>query len=358
MLLFLINTAVIAVCFYVMTKVVDSLFIQSLDNIAQSLKLSPNVAGATLLAIGTSAPELSTTMFALFLANANPATGLGTVVGSAIFQILVVIGFASVVKTTYLNWKPVLRDGFFYLISVLQLILVVQDGVIVLTEGLSLLAVYLLYLVILIVWSSWVDEDNPDPIPTVEKTISKQHHWTRNALTLITGPIDAVVSLVPKPANNPSWTLPVFVLSLVTIAGASYFLVLAAESMALILGISPAIIALTVLAGGSSIPELISSRIIAKEGRGDMAISNAVGSNIFDILVSLGLPVTLFIVIKQKPAIVDAANITSSLFLLVATLVAVLSLLVSQKFKLSKQFGYLLIGGYVLYVIAAYAGFI
>lgn len=355
---------IIFLSFYVMTKVVDEYFLKALDNIADSLKMSPSVAGATLLAVGTSAPELSTTMFALFTTSTDEAKaiGLGTVVGSALFQILVVIGFASLVRTTYLNWKPVMRDGMFYLVTIVMLYVVVQDELVTGFEGLLLLTTYVLYLVVLVIWSKFVDESNePDPIQIVEDDIDEHrrlHERVTERALLLMRPIDLTLGFIPNVDKRKRMTIPVFLLCIIIIAFASYWLVHAAEGVANVLGIAPAIIALTILAGGSSIPELISSYIISKQGRGDMAISNAIGSNTFDILVSYGLPTYLFILINEEPAMVDADSISSSLILLFSTLLVILIILAVRKFKIGKKFGWVLILAYCLYVIGMYTGII
>ena len=227
---------VMLAAFFVMSKVVDEYFIKSLDNISRWLKLTPSVAGATLMAVGTSAPELSTAMFALFLPDANPATGVGTIVGSAIFQVLVVIGFAALVKTSYLNWRPVIRDGVFYSLTILLLIVFTRDGKFVLLESSILLGTYVLYLVILFVWTRLVDEgDEPNPIevkktgqfkrPTTEKPLLERINDT------ITYPLAVIIDLLPDPEEDERWTIPVFLLSLAIIGFLSYWLVLAAESV-------------------------------------------------------------------------------------------------------------------------------
>jgi len=380
---------VILLAFYVMTEIVDRHFIKSLDNIAEWMNLPPSVAGATLLALGTSAPEISTALFALFLEGASPATGVGTIVGSAIFQILVVIGFAAVVKTSYLNWRPVMRDSIFYAFSVGLLIVFVSDNKFTLIEGITFVSSYFLYLFILYLWTKYVNEDGPmvsrtgfdlpngsariqfegaqhqfdtpRPIEAIEKDMEGE--TARNPFKILQKslgyPVEFIMNLIPDPEEKPKWTIPVFVLSLVIIAGASYFLVIAAESLATAVGIDKAIIALTILAGGSSIPEMISSAIVAKQGRGDMAIANAIGSNIFDILMSLGLPVLIYIIAKGEPLDgLGGANINSSIILLFTTLIVVVLLLFVQKFKASRPFGLFLIFLYILYVIAAYMGWI
>lgn len=366
--------AVLILCFYVLTKVVDEYFLKSLDNIAHALKLTPSVAGATLMAVGTSAPELSTAMFALFAKDIYPliglespqdsiaALGIGNVVGSAIFQILVVIGFTAIVKTSYLNWKPVIRDGVFYAITIVQLIIIIQDKAITAIESGSLLITYLIYIIILIWWSRNVKDeiDEPDPIEMIEKDIEERRKkkGEKTVLQAITSPIDFPLSFIPDAEKNKRATVPVFIISLVIIALASFLLVVAAEELAVQMGIPSVIIALTILAGGSSIPELVSSAIVSKQGRGDMAISNAVGSNIFDILISLGLPVFIYTLINGDLTKLGGENVSSSIWLLFVTLIAVLALLISQKFKIGKAFGFFLIGTYVIYVFAAYGGWL
>lgn len=361
-MIFIASIFALIVCFYILTKIVDEHFLKSLDNISESLKLTPSVAGATLMAMGTSAPELSTSLFALFLPNANPAIGVGTIVGSAIFQMLVVIGFVGIVKTSFLRWKPVIRDGLFYSVSIVQLIIILSDRVITVFEASTFLITYVVYLVILFWWSrkySAEEAFQPDPIEIVEDQLefaNIEKRFRRRIVYYVTFPIDFLLNLLPDCRENRKWTFPIFFISLTIIAAASYVLVIAAESLAGSLGIPSTIVALTILAGGSSIPELISSAIVAKEGRGDMAISNAIGSNVFDILISLGLPVFIYAIVKGDLQNVGGENISSSIWLLFVTLISVIVILISQKFKVGKVFGGILILIYILYVLAAYGG--
>jgi K+-dependent Na+/Ca+ exchanger-like protein len=359
----IISSLVILVTFYVMSEIIDKHFIKSLDNIASWLKMPESVAGATLLAFGTSAPEISTALFALFLAGASPALGVGTIVGSAIFQILVVIGFAAVVKTSFLNWKPVIRDSAFYALSILLLILFMADGQFTVTEATILVVGYLFYLFVLFLWTKLVVEEKNEPaLPDATKKEATDSNQALSHLKKLwrttMWPINFLFDLIPNTEKNKQWTLPVFLLSLAIIGYACYWLVLAGESLAVSLGIPTAIIALTILAGGSSIPEMISSAIVARQGRGDMAIANAVGSNIFDIQMSLGLPLLIYTATRGTLTDIGGANITSSVLLLFFTLIAVISLLASQRFKATRPFGILLIFLYLVYVIAAYAGWI
>ena len=358
----LISLIIIAITFYTLSEVVDKYFIKSLDNISRWLKLTPSVAGATLLAFGTSAPEISTALIALNRGGDSISTGVGTIVGSAIFQILVVIGFAAAVKTSYLDWRPVVRDGVFYAYSVGLLVLFVQDGKFDRLESVILVGSYFLYLILLFVWTKFVKENDIDfnefEIAEEDETKFEEKSIIGKIWFLLTWPINKILSIIPDATKKPGWTIPVFIISLAIIGAGSYFMVNAAETLAIAIGIPTAIVALTVLAGGTSIPEVISSAVVSKQGRGDMAIANAIGSNIFDILMSLGLPVLIYTFTVGDLTNIGGSNITSSILLLFITLLAVLLLLASQRFKASRPFGFFLIFLYVIYVFAAYGGWI
>jgi K+-dependent Na+/Ca+ exchanger-like protein len=354
----IVSAVILLICFYIISEIVDGPFIKSLDNISKWLKLPQSVAGATLLSMGTSAPEISTALIALFLEGANPGTGVGTIVGSAIFQILVVIGFAALVKTSYLDWRPVIRDSIFYAFSVFLLIVFVQDNRFTMSEALILVGSYVGYLVVLLFWTKYVKEEEVDVPVEEEKAIKETTNPLVKVWRTVTFPIKKIIDLIPDVEKNQKWTVPVFILSLIIIGYACYWLVVASEAFAETLGIPSVIIALTILAGGSSVPEMISSAVVSKQGRGDMAIANAIGSNIFDILISLGLPVLIFTSMQGDLENLGGANINSSIILLFFTLIMVISLLAAQKFKATRAFGAFLIFLYVLYVIAAYAGWI
>jgi len=134
------------------------------------------------------------------------------------------------------------------------------------------------------------------------------------------------------------------------IAVLSYVLVEVAVVTAQILNIPEAIIALTVLAVGTSIPDLFSSVIVAKQGRGDMAVSNAIGSNIFDILVGLGLPFIIAMIVYGESIAADG-NLKISSVILFISLVLLIVLLVLSRWKIGKFTGIILLGLYLFYLI-------
>ena len=144
-----------------------------------------------------------------------------------------------------------------------------------------------------------------------------------------------------------------FFISIIFIGGLSWVLVESAVMISNILHIPKAIIALTVLAIGTSIPDLISSIIVARQGRGGMAISNALGSNIFDILIGLGIPWMIILLLTDGPLVVGKENLFSSVILLFASVLVVLFILLVRKWKIGKYSGMFLIGVYLTYLIWA-----
>ena len=121
-------------------------------------------------------------------------------------------------------------------------------------------------------------------------------------------------------------------------------------ALAHFLNIPEAIIALTVLAVGTSIPDLFSSAIVARQGRGDMAVSNAIGSNIFDILVGLGLPFLIVMLVSGNRISADGDLITSSIILFASVIFLFFMLLIS-KWKVGKISGVLLMAMYIFYLV-------
>ena len=335
----------LVLCFYLLAKVCEDHFVPSLEIISQRLKLSQDVAGATLMAIGSSAPELFTALIALTKAGSE-SIGAGTIVGSAIFNVLVIVGASAVAARTVLNWKPVLRDILFYIISILLLLFTFKDGQIFIGEALMFLLGYMAYILLLSQWSKWF----PDPVKNVQPQEEVLEEEDGFFAPLHKG-VGSILDLIIPKTNGGC--MGAFFMSILLIGAISWVLVELAVLLAHALHISEVVIALTVLAAGTSVPDLLSSIIVAKKGRGGMAVSNAVGSNTFDILIGLGFPWMLYILITGKEVGVSTENLLSSIFLLFFTVVALLTLLITQRFKIGWRSGYLLLGIYVLYVLYA-----
>ena len=133
--------------FVALAIVCDEFFVPSLDVIIDKFGISEDVAGATFMAAGGSAPELFTAVIGVFVAFSD--VGIGTVVGSAVFNILFVIGMCALFSKTvlHLTWWPLFRDCTFYSVALITLILFFVDNFIMWWEALLLLFVYVLYVV-------------------------------------------------------------------------------------------------------------------------------------------------------------------------------------------------------------------
>ncbi|QGY43850.1 calcium/sodium antiporter [Maribellus comscasis] len=327
------------VCFILLARIVDQFFIHSLDRISKDLKLSSDAAGATLMAVGSSAPELFVALFAIFKPGEHEAIGVGSIVGSAIFNLLVIVGASAIVRKAKLTWQPVIRDLIFYTISVSLLLLFIWDGSFSLAEAGILLAVYIIYVIAAIYWKRFLPYTD---LPFDEtKTEEKKKR----------GIIDVFDQFLGKLFPEKKYYYLVFLQSIIIIAGLSWVLVELAVLISHHFNIPEGIIALTVLAIGTSIPDLFSSMIVAKQGRGDMAVSNAIGSNIFDILVGLGLPFAIYMFIHGGKVGAGDGNLLYSTIILFSSVILLLFLLLFSKWRVGKISGIFLVLLYAIYVV-------
>ena len=330
---------ILLLSFVLLARIVDLFFVASLDKISRDLRLSSDAAGATLMAVGSSAPELFVALFAVLKPGEHQVIGIGSIVGSAIFNLLVIVGAAALVKSSKLNWKPMFRDILFYTLTVIMLVVFIWDGHFTLMESIAFLGLYVVYVVAVIYWRRILPYNDVEFEEEVEEA-----HGEHNK---ITKPLDQLLRFIFPKAER---YYLVFFFSILLIAALSYVLVEAAVKTAHLMNIPEAIIALTVLAVGTSIPDLFSSIIVAKQGRGDMAVSNAIGSNIFDILVGLGLP--FLIVMSLSGGTVDAGgDIVTSVLILFGSVVLLIGLLLIRRWKVGKPTGFILVAAYVAYVI-------
>ena len=345
----LLSLVLIIVVVLILAVVTDKFFIPSLDVISRRLKLSDEVAGASLMAIGSSAPELAIALVALFASGgAHSDVGIGTIVGSAVFNILVITGVSAVVAGgLHVHAFAVRRDIIYYLISIGYLGLVFFDGHVSLIEALLGLVGYVVYMGVLIVLKDrevYEDDMEPareaneeaerEPIPLWSSFESSISHWLRR----ITG----------DPEQNFIWA---FAVSILLIVGLSYALVQSTIVFAQGIGIPPVIVALTLLAAGTSAPDLMSSVDVAREGRGGMAVANAVGSNTFDLLIGLALPWSIALAFQGIAGIdVGTENLWISIGILVLTTVILFAFLEIER-GLSRLEGFILLLLYAVFVI-------
>ena len=130
----------------------------------------------------------------------------------------------------------------------------------------------------------------------------------------------------------------------------SYFMVSWTETVGATIGIPSVIMGLTFLAAGTSVPDMLSAIIVAKQGHADKAVSSSIGSNVFDITVGLALPWLLFLAVYQESVSVDAGSLFIAIFVLVLTVVLLILTIKLRQWTLPASSGYWLIFLYFCYV--------
>ncbi|KAK2531191.1 Slc24a2 [Columba guinea] len=490
--------------FIALAIVCDEFFVPSLTVITEKLSISDDVAGATFMAAGGSAPELFTSLIGVFISHSN--VGIGTIVGSAVFNILFVIGMCALFSREILNltWWPLFRDVSFYIVDLILLIIFFLDNLIMWWESLTLLTAYFFYVTFMkfnVQVEEWVkkllnrnkvekvttadaegkspnagDKDDQtlttkprlqrggssaslhnslmrnsifqlmihtlDPLAeelgsygnlkyydtmteegrfkeraSILHKIAKKkcqvedserqngaanHEKSAKVEVAVTPPSDSgpvqngiahnveeeneededqplslawpdtlrkqLTYLLVLPIVFPLWaSLPdvrkprsrkffpiTFFGSISWIAFFSYLMVWWAHQVGETIGISEEIMGLTILAAGTSIPDLITSVIVARKGLGDMAVSSSVGSNIFDITVGLPLPWLLYAVINSfAPVTVSSNGLFCAIVLLFIMLLFVILSIAFCKWRMNKILGFLMFGLYFLFLIVS-----
>lgn len=179
--------------------------------------------------------------------------------------------------------------------------------------------------------------------------------WTQY---IIVFPLVLVLAITIPDVQRPGygkWCYLSFILSIAWIGAFSYVMVTFTEAIGDTLGIPSVIMGLTILAAGTSVPDLLSSVIVARRGHGDMAVSSSIGSNIFDILVGLPVPWILFTAWPSKPSVVEigADGIFISIVVLIGMLIFVIFTIHCQGWMLTKTLAYLMLAFYVLFLAQA-----
>lgn len=336
------------VCFYLIAIVSDKYFVEALDKISKKLKISSEITWATFMAIGSSAPELFTsifTVFAIFWSSAgNESVWAGTIVWSAIFNVLVIVWVSLIVAKANkkLYRQPIVRDLIFYSLTILLLLLVFLDGNVTFSETIRFVVLYWVYLFIVTQRSKWLNYNVDENImEDVEEDMQE------NKITQFVSKI--LNFIIPNAKKYYWWT---FFVSIILIWVLSHQMVNYAVEFASILNIPKAIIWLTILAAWTSVPDLISSVIVAKKWHVDMSVSNAFGSNIFDILIWLWAVYFAYYLIEwtSEMIVVDTNNLIAGMILLFATVVVMIAILIIRKWKTSKQIWRFLVILYLCYL--------
>ncbi|XP_047040878.1 sodium/potassium/calcium exchanger 3 isoform X6 [Helicoverpa zea] len=431
--------------FLALAVVCDKFFVPAVERICHALNMTNDVAGATFMAAATSAPELFVNVIGTFITEGD--IGVGTIVGSAVFNILAVaaccgIGAGMVVP---LDWWPLTRDCLAYGITVSILICIMHDEYVQWYEAFLLVMLYGVYICIMyydksiqnFAKSSWncvsdmlkknekhensiaadndknekhceIDTANSVTLATADGDKAKAicidienkandveivHHedsiavanvddankevedkyvhslwkwpsgrsWLTKATWIVTWPIHLVFLFTIPDCEKPrfkNWFPLTFMMCIVWIGSLSYIVAWMITIIGDTLMIPDSVMGITFLAAGTSVPEAVSSVIVAKQGHGSMGISNSIGSNTFDILLCLGLP--WLIKASLTPAEpghywvkINSMGLEYSAISLLSTLLLLYLTFWFNKFKLDAAVGRACLAMYAMFLVLA-----
>lgn len=253
-------------------------------NIATRFGVSQMVIGLTIVAMGTSMPEFCVSMVSAL--KGTPDLAVGNVVGSNTFNTLLIVGCSALVAPIMVKRSSVKRDIPFAVVASLLMLLFCLDGAIGRVDAAVLFAGFCLFMFVTLKYAKTTEgpaaavaTNGAATATAISETSSSQtsaHEASSSEASQASGTsmLKAVVMLV--------------VGLLCLIAGSNMF-VDNASFVASSLGVSDAVIGLTIVAGGTSMPELATSMVSAKKGNSDIAIGNVIGSNVFNILMIIGI---------------------------------------------------------------------
>lgn len=284
-------------------------------DLARRVGLSPLVVGLTVVAFGTSSPELAATLAAGF--EGSPAVAVGNVLGSNIANLGLILGAAALVVPLAAGARFLRREVPFMVVVAALVWPLGRDGVYGRLEGFGLLAALGLYLVVLL-----KTPERPEVVAEYRERYGERHRPLWRSAAAVAAGIAALV------------------------AGAR-LLVAGAVALARGFGVPETVIGLTLVAVGTSLPELASSLVAAARRESDIVLGNLVGSNIFNVLGILGTAALV------RPLALPFAAVRTDFAVMVAFSLAIALLLLTGR-RLSRLEGALLVAAYAGYVIYLY----
>lgn len=318
-----LNIILLVAGFVALVKGAD-LFVDGSSSIAAIFKVPSVIIGLTIVALGTSAPELAVSTSAALKGSNEIA--LSNVVGSNIFNLLMVLGVCAVIKPLPITKVIKKRDfplsivvtAALFGVLALQMIGKVDFGAVRMSDnvsevsriiGISLLVLFIIYIVILII-SAIKNKTEGEPTKTMS-------------------PLKSILFII---------------IGLALIIAGGQFVVNSAKFIAAAFGMSETLIGLTVVAFGTSLPELVTSIVASRKGENELAVGNVVGSNIFNMMFILGISAAL------HPITVNFACMTDFAILIVASIMVFIFAL---KNKINRVEGIVMILFYIATVVFA-----
>tara|TARA_R110002167_G_scaffold71691_5_gene202139 strand:+ start:9715 stop:10677 length:963 start_codon:yes stop_codon:yes gene_type:complete len=299
------------------------LLIRGALGVSKRVGLSPLLSGLIIVGFGTSMPELVVSVDAAL--SGQPDIAIGNVIGSNIANILLILGVCAVITPLVISPLSLRRDALVVMASSFLFIFLAFDGGLSFIDAMILLVLLIFYLM----WAYWTESKNAGPSSEVQNAKA------------------AEIKLLPK---STFWTVLEVIGGLVFLIAGSQVLLKGAVAIAGGLGVSEAVIGLTMVAVGTSLPELTISVIAALRKHADVAVGNILGSNIFNILGILGLSAILQ-PIEVKGRVVEF----DQWFMLGVSILLYIFLFTAR--KLSRIEGALLLIGYFSYLIVSFTFF-
>lgn len=238
--------------------------VRGASGIALLARVTPAVVGLTIVAAGTSMPELVVSVQAALAG--NPGMAMGNVVGSNVFNIGAILGLTALILPLRIQGNTVRLEWPVMMLAAFQLHLLARDSTVDRLEGGFLLVA----LVVFFAYATWVGRKNATTVEQQEFEDVTTASFGRTGTAALLFNIGAVL------------------VGAGLLAGGSTLLVKGAVGLASSMGVSDTIIGLTIVAAGTSTPELVTSIVAAKRGKDDIAVTNIVGSNIFNVLGIIG----------------------------------------------------------------------
>lgn len=286
--------------------------IKGSSSLALKIGITPLVVGLTVVAFGTSAPELVVSLKAALIG--NDSISLGNVIGSNIANIALILGLAAIVRPLAVHANVVKREIPVMIGVSVLLILFLIDGEISFIDGLIFVMGVVAYTILSILFAR------------KEKNKEVEKEFEEGVKSKLSTPVSIIFTIAG--------------LALL-IVGANLFVKSAVE-IAKAFGVSDVIIGLTIVAIGTSLPELLTSVVASFKNEADIAIGNVVGSNIFNILLILGITALIIPVSGAGISYIDLGVMLFS--------AAILLPLSKTGFSISRLEGLLLLVGYIIYM--------
>lgn len=310
------NYILLIIGFLLLIKGADT-FVSGSSSIARIFNVPSLIIGLTIVAFGTSAPEAAVSITAAL--NGNNDMAIANVIGSNVFNLLMVVGVASIINPIKVQKSTIIKEFPFAILSSIVLLILSHDtkfqgydkNLLTRADGLMLLSLFIIFMYYLVEMAITSKEEMVNDKTTIEMPIGK------SVIFSVLGVLGIIIGgdIVVNSASN----------------------------IALTWGMSQNLVGLTIVAVGTSLPEFVTSIVAARKGESDIAIGNVVGSNLFNILFVLGISSTIHNISIQPIVFLDM------IFMIIVTIITFI-IAASQK-KVNKIEGIILSIIYILYMV-------